>query len=81
MTIHALRAFFRLNGLEAGGFPEFGFVRGFVLNFDDEEDPTSVSLPMAKEAAGAWYDLSGRKVNSPLSRGIYIHNGRKMVVK
>lgn len=81
MTIHALRAFFRLNGLEAGGFPEFCFVRGFVLNFDDEEDPTSVSLPMAKEAAGAWYDLSGRKVNSPLSRGIYIHNGRKMVVK
>ena len=81
MTIHALRAFFRLNGLEAGGFPEPGFVRGFVLNFGDEEEPTSVSLPMAKEAAGAWHDLSGRKVNSPLSRGIYIHNGRKVVVK
>ena len=80
MAIHALRAFFRLNGLEAGGLPEPS-VRGFVLNFDDEEDPTSVSLPMAKEADGAWYDLSGRKVNSPLSRGIYIHNGRKVVVK
>ena len=87
MTIHALRAFFKLNGLEAGGLPEFD-VRGFVLNFGDEEDPTSVSLPMAKEADGAWYDLSGRKVNSQftihnsqLSRGVYIHNGRKVVVK
>ena len=81
MTIHALRAYFKLSGIEAGGLSEADFVRGFVLNFDGEEDPTSVSLPMAKEAAGAWYDLSGRKVNSPLSRGIYIHNGRKVVVK
>ena len=87
MTIHALRAYFKLNGIEAGGLPEFD-VRAFVLNFDGDEDPTSVSLPSATEAAGAWYDLSGRKVNSQftihnsqLSRGVYIHNGRKVVVK
>ena len=36
---------------------------------------------------GAWYDLSGRQVaghqpaNRTLSRGIYIHNGKKVVVK
>lgn len=89
MTIHALRAYFKLNGIEAGGLPEPDFVRGFVLNFDGDEDPTSVSLPMAKETAGAWYDLSGRKVNTPslgegwggLVPGVYIHNGRKVVVK
>ena len=89
MTIHALRAYFKLNGIEAGGLPEPDFVRAFVLNFDGDEDPTSVSLPSAREAAGAWYTIDGRKVNTPslgegrggLVPGVYIHNGRKVVVK
>ncbi len=28
-----------------------------------------------------WYDLNGRKVNAPSKKGIYIMNGRKVVVK
>jgi hypothetical protein len=33
------------------------------------------------EKAGAWYDLSGRRVTSSLHKGIYIRGGRKVVVK
>ena len=30
----------------------------------------------------AWYTLDGRKLNgAPNQRGIYIHNGKKMVVR
>jgi len=32
---------------------------------------------------GQWYDLSGRRISasSTLPKGIYIHNGRKFIVK
>jgi hypothetical protein len=28
----------------------------------------------------SWYDLNGRRVLSP-SKGVYIHNGKQMIVK
>ncbi len=35
-----------------------------------------------EESAGAWYDMSGRKLSGlPSAKGVYIHNGRKVVVK
>ena len=30
---------------------------------------------------GEWYDLNGRKVAAPTRKGVYINNGRKVVVK
>ena len=87
-SIGAFRAYFQLNnGLSAGNLPANG-----VKMFFGNERPTLVSLPSEREAAGAWYDLQGRKVSlspnpSPvgegrkLPRGIYIHNGRKVVIK
>ena len=32
-------------------------------------------------ADGDWYDLNGRKVTAPTRKGIYIHNGKKVVIK
>jgi hypothetical protein len=33
------------------------------------------------ESKEAWYDLNGRKLNGkPTKKGLYIHNGRKVVV-
>ena len=29
----------------------------------------------------AWYDLQGRKIQMPTQRGLYIHNGKKIVIK
>ena len=89
MTVNAFRAYFQLTDPSAQ-------VKSFVLNFG-EERPTLVSLPSGREAAGAWYTLDGRKVQAPslgegrgglpqegrggLPSGIYIHNGRKVVIK
>ena len=63
-----------------------GSVKGFKMEFE-EDDATSLSeeLRIKNEesvAAKAWHTLDGRKLNSkPTQRGIYIHNGRKEVLK
>ena len=33
------------------------------------------------EDGGAWYTISGIRVNRPAAKGVYIHNGRKVIVK
>lgn len=38
-------------------------------------------LPADREKTGYWYDLNGKKYNSPEGSGIYIHNGEKIVIK
>ena len=35
----------------------------------------------SENSSDLWYDLSGRPVNAPVKNGIYIHNGRKVVVR
>ena len=63
-------------------------VRAFVLNLDGET-ATGVSLIdngqlTMDNYAGAdeWYTLDGRKLNGkPMQKGIYIHNGKKIIVK
>ena len=43
--------------------------------------PTSIIGIRSTEDDGIYYDLSGRKVTAPTEKGIYIKNGRKVVVK
>ena len=85
-SIGAQRAYFELSGLTAGT-PASGSnqqqINAFVLNFEDgiativntlNSDPSSLNAE--------WYDLNGRKLTGkPSTKGIYIHNGRKMVIK
>ena len=71
-------------------------IKQFVLNFGDEETGISDLTPNpSPKGEGSWYDLSGRKVaNGPLgprgrftleekpkANGLYIVNGKKVVVK
>lgn len=37
--------------------------------------------PALSEGEGAWFDLSGRKLGKPTKAGLYIHCGRKVIVK
>ena len=87
MTVGACRAVFELKGITAGD-PANG-VRSFVLDFGEGET-TSLNEELRmknEESAGAWYDLSGRNVLphtshlSPLKKGVYINNGKKVVIK
>ncbi len=55
--------------------------KGFIFIYDD---PTAIAsiLNGQSSANGQWYTLDGRKLNGvPTQRGIYINNGKKIVVK
>ncbi len=64
--------------------------RSFTMDFDDGETTGVVSIDNSQltidNEAGAWYDLQGRKISvssasSVLPKGVYIHNGKKIVIK
>ena len=82
-SIGAQRAYFLLDGLTAS--EKTNQIRAFVLNFSDET--TSIrSIENGKwkieNEAGAWYGLDGRKLDvKPTRKGLYIHNGVKVVIK
>ena len=102
-TINAFRAYFTLNGIVAGDStpPEggTGFVKGFVLNFDEDDEADAIGsiqnsnfkddgeMVNGKSSNGKWFDLSGRKMvngkssNGKLPKGIYIVNGKKVLIK
>lgn len=80
-NINAFRAYFLLNPAGPGG----GGVREYRMCFEDEETgirSIENGQLIIDNENDAWYDLSGRKmVNGKLPKGIYIHNGRKEVMK
>ena len=55
---------------------------GFGIEFVEGDEATAIQNIKndALENDGDYYDLQGRKVK-PLSKGIYIHNGKKVFVK
>ena len=82
-TIGACRAYFKL----ADGSP----AKHFVLTFgsaDDDDDITAINGQwsmvngQSSMANDEWYTLSGVRLNGkPSAKGIYIHNGKKIVVQ
>lgn len=83
-TMGSCRAYFLLhNGLNVNSLNANG--ARVLLDFGDGET-TSIDVRSKREEvrSGAWYDLSGHKVtDASLSsrKGIYIHQGKKIVVK
>ena len=90
-TLGACRAYFHVN-FNGGA----AAVRQFVLNFGDSETTGIMSIENGKfldepsgraerkieNEADAWYDLSGRRLSGkPSAKGLYINNGRKIVIK
>ncbi len=81
-SIGACRAYFQLNQT-VGGQGEDTDVKAFVLNFGDETTAVTAPLAPGRGVGGeAWYDLNGRRfIGMPAQKGIYIINGKKVVVK
>ena len=83
--VKSCRAYFLLkNDLTAGDAQQQA--RAFVLNFGDDEEPTAIRTITADDSASSptrtgIYTLDGRKVNGQLKPGLYINNGRKVVIK
>ena len=81
-SIGAQRTYFQVNTNIEQGDDEYD-VRAFVLNFGEEE--TGISDTVSSDhtdKAGAWYDLNGRRLSGkPARRGVYVSNGKKVVIK
>ena len=75
IAFNAFRAYFQLD-LDGNE------VKVFKLNFDGCDDTPTGLKDLKDLEDAAWYDLSGRRLNSkPSQKGIYIQNGRKKTVK
>ncbi len=80
-TINSFRAYFQLDGIYGGTPEETSGVHNFVLNFGDGET-TGITTTKLTNQNVDWYSIDGRKLNQkPQQRGIYISNGRKVMVK
>ena len=71
--LNSQRAYFELGGFDGAAAP------AFVLNFGDATNINSLNIDRADNN---YYDLSGRRIEGhPTEKGVYILNGRKVVVK
>lgn len=71
-TLRANVAFMQAGGAQG--------VQGYRLMLDGTTTGIEGVTTPATDKADVWYDLSGRRVTAP-TKGIYIQNGRKVVVK
>ena len=60
----------------------FGGTRSIGISYDDEDGTTSIKglTPVLSEGEGEWYTLQGQRVAKP-GKGLYIKNGKKVVIK
>ena len=85
-TLGACRAYFHI-GQGEGGIGTSS-VRSYVLNFGDDDSATGIiaigdsQLSTLNSQLSGWYTLDGRKLNSkPTAKGVYVKNGKKIVIK
>ena len=74
-TLPAGKVFLPLNGGNAAN------TRGIVI---EDEGATGIQnlISDSEVSHGVWYDLQGRRIDGkPIKKGVYILNGRKVVVK
>ena len=89
MTVGSCRAVFKLNGITAGDLPAPGqaAARRFVLNFGDGDETTGIisidnGQLIIDNSMDAWYSLDGRRLTGkPTAKGLYIVNGKKIIIK
>ncbi|MBP3286501.1 MAG: hypothetical protein J6M15_06150 [Prevotella sp.] len=66
------RAYFEITGAAA--------VRSFIMDFGD--DVTSIIEVGANSQLSTWYTLDGRRLQGkPAQKGVYIQNGKKVIIK
>ena len=59
-----------------------GSAQGRQYRFDFNGTTTAIdNVTVSGMEDGAWYTISGIRVNRPAAKGVYIHNGRKVIVK
>lgn len=60
-------------------------VKGWTISFDFNDDEITgimdVEVENANELPQGYYTLQGMKIDKPLTKGIYIYNGKKIIIK
>ena len=85
VSIGAQRAYFKLSGLTVDEFS--AGINALTLDFGDEQATTGIGSlthsPSPKgEGSDGWHTLDGRRLSGkPTQKGIYISNGRKVVIQ
>lgn len=81
VPVNSFRAYFSLNGITAGN-ANFQAHR-FVFDFGDGETNGISGVIIENDGkANGWHTLDGRSLNGvPTEKGIYIHQGRKIIIK
>jgi len=81
--LNCFRAYFQLlGGIEAidSGLGEGG-IKNMVVDFGDEETNIE-TVDSGQLTDDSWYTLSGVKLNGkPATKGVYLFNGKKIVIK
>ena len=56
--------------------------RSLDITFDDDDTTAIYRVPETVEVPGQdlWYNLNGQRISKPTKKGLYIHNGRKVVI-
>lgn len=80
--LYSCRGYFRLHkGLKAGEPDTSANDLNIMMNFDDNE-ATGIRTTNYTNSDDEWYTLSGTRLNAqPTQKGLYIKNGRKVVIK
>ncbi len=85
LVVNSFRAYFQLNKGLTLSDPVSG-VRNFVLNISDEGTQATgidcTEITETTENADGWYTIDGRKLSEkPTVKGLYIYNGRKVMIQ
>ena len=84
VTINAQRAFFQLDGLTAGPASNGEGIKAFILDFGDDETCITEISDRSEHSkyTDSYFTLDGFRLNGkPEMKGIYLHNGKKFIIK
>ena len=91
-TLKSFRGYFQLMAGDEPAFAPLARSINIVSNIDDDNETTGIvdnkhetitnNHSLFESVAKHWYTLDGRKLDGkPTKKGLYIHNGNKLVIK
>ncbi len=83
ITINPYHAYFQLKkGLTAGDGSGANKIRSINIDFNDDPQGIQTIVAPTNELIDYWYTLDGRRLDEkPTARGIYLHQGRRVMIK
>ena len=61
--------------------PASASIRAYGYSLDDDDVTGITDMEFSDESHDVYYDIQGRRISTPANRGIYIKNGKKVVIK